>query len=328
MGTDRRLRLRAGWTSAAVGISVFAGKFGAWWLTGSSAIFADAMESVVNVAAAALLLISLYVAARPADEDHPYGHGKVEYFSAGMEGGLIAVAAILIALEAGRALIDGAAPRQLDVGLVVLAAMSVLNGGLGWFLLRTGRETSSPALIADGRHVLADVWTSAGVIAGMAAVWATGWVILDPLIALGVAAHVLREGWKLARDATAGLMNEADEDLLDSLTDVLETSREPSWIDIHQLRAWRAGADVHADMHVVVPRFFDAERLHGIHESVEEALVSRLRGGDAVVHFDPCRPHHCKGCALDSCPVRAEPFQSQAPLQRRWVTRDDTAAGS
>ncbi len=305
---------------------MFAGKFAAWWLTGSSAVFADAMESVVNVAAAALLLVSLYVAARPADEDHPYGHGKVEYFSAGMEGGLIAVAAILIALEAGRALISGQGPRQLDVGLVLLASMSVLNGGLGWFLLRTGRETSSPALVADGRHVLADVWTSAGVILGMAAVWATGWIILDPLIAFGVAAHVLREGWKLARDATAGLMNEADGELLDSLTDVLEQRRESSWIDIHQLRAWRAGADVHADMHLVIPRFFDAERLHTIHESVEDALVAELRGGDAVVHFDPCRPHHCKGCALEPCPVRAEAFQHQAPLQRVLVTRDDTVA--
>lgn len=326
MGADRRARLRAGWASALVGGTVLAGKFAAWGVTGSTAVFADAMESMVNVAAAMMLLGSLYIAARPADQDHPYGHGKVEYFSAGIEGALIAVAAVLIAIAAVRALIAGSLPRQLDLGLAIIFAMSALNAGLGWHLLRTGRDTGSPALVADGRHVLADVWTSAGVIAGMAAVWATGWAVLDPLVALAVAAHVLREGWHLARAAVQGLMDAADDQLLDALAGSLEESRAPAWIDVHGLRAWQAGADVHADLHLVVPRYYDASRLHGIHEDVESALARNVRGGDVVVHFDPCQPHHCKGCTIADCPVRGEDFDARPALERIRATRDDDSA--
>ncbi len=326
MGADRRQRLRAGWASAAVGTLVFGGKLLAWAVTGSTAVFADAMESVVNLVAAALLLVSLYIAARPADEGHPYGHGKVEYFSAGIEGTLIAVAAVLIGVEAARALVTGAAPQRLDLGLGLVAAASVGNALLGIYLLRVGRRTRSAALVADGKHILADVWTSAGVLIGMAAVWATGWARLDPLVALAVAAHVLREGWVLAKDAAAGLMDAADEDLLDRLTARLAASRQPGWIDVHGLRAWRSGADVHADLHLVVPRFYDAERLHGMHDAVEEALASDVESGDVVVHFDPCSPPYCKGCVVPDCPVRSSSFESRLPLDRVRAVRDDAAA--
>ncbi len=327
MGSDRSERLRAGWVSAAAGSAILASKLVAWLLTGSSAVFADAMESVVNVVAAGLLLMSLYVAARPADDDHPYGHGKVEYFSAGIEGTLIAVAAILIAVEATRALIQGSVPRQLDLGLGLLVVASVANGALGAYLVRVGRRTHSVALVADGRHVLTDVWTSAGVIVGIGVVWATGLHVLDPIVALGVAVHVLREGFKLAREATHGLMDAADEDLLDTLTGTLEAEWRPEWVDAHGLRAWRAGADVHADFHLVVPRYFDAERLHHIHDEVEEVIAEHVRGGDVVIHFDPCRPHHCKGCAQGDCPVRKDPFEGRPPFDRLRATRDDGAAG-
>lgn len=326
MGADRGERLRAGWASAGVGLVVFASKLAAWAVTGSAAVFADAMESVVNVAAAGLLLVSLYVAARPADEDHPYGHGKIEYFSAGIEGTLIAVAAVLIGVESIRALISGAVPQRLGIGLGLVVAASVGNALLGAYLLRTGRRTRSAALVADGKHVLTDVWTSAGVIIGMAAVWATGWARLDPLVALAVAAHVLREGWVLAKDAAAGLMDAADEDLLERLTTSLTSAREPGWIDVHGLRAWRSGADVHADLHLVVPRFYDADRLHGLHDAVERALHADVLAGDVVVHFDPCRPPYCKGCVMEGCPVRGAPYESRLPLDRRRAVRDDEAA--
>ncbi|MBW2240915.1 MAG: cation transporter [Deltaproteobacteria bacterium] len=325
MGADRQERLRAGWASAAVGASVFAVKLAAWIVTGSTAVFADAMESVVNVVAAALLLVSLYVASRPADEGHPYGHGKIEYFSAGIEGALIAVAAVLIAVESVGALISGASPQRIGLGLGLVVAASVANALLGVYLLRTGRRTHSAALVADGKHVLADVWTSAGVIVGMAAVWATGWARLDPLVALVVAAHVLREGWLLAKDAAAGLMDAADTDLLERLATTLGEQRQEGWIDVHGLRAWRAGADVHADLHLVVPRYYDADQLHGIHDAVEHALRNDVRAGDVVVHFDPCRPPYCKGCAMEDCPVRSAVFKSRLPLDRSQAVREDSA---
>ena len=326
MGADRRERLRAGWASAAVGTIVFSAKLAAWLVTGSTAVFADAMESVVNVVAAALLLVSLYVASRPADESHPYGHGKIEYFSAGIEGALIAVAAVLIGVESVRALISGATLQRVGLGLGLVVAASVANALLGFYLLRTGRRTRSAALVADAKHVLADVWTSAGVIVGMAAVWATGWARLDPLVALAVAAHVLREGWSLTKDAAAGLMDAADEDLLERLAQSLCKDREPGWIDVHGLRAWRSGADVHADLHLVVPRFYDADQLHGIHDAVERALGEDVLAGDVVVHFDPCRPPYCKGCVMEDCPVRSSAFESRLPLDRRQAVRDDAAA--
>ncbi|MCP3986416.1 MAG: cation transporter [bacterium] len=323
MGADRRERLRAGWAAAAVGAAVFATKLSAWVVTGSTAVFADAMESVVNVVAAALLLVSLYVAARPADEGHPYGHGKIEYFSAGIEGALIAVAAVLIGVESGRALISGAPLQRLGLGLELVIAASVANALLAFYLLRTGKRTRSAALVADGKHVLADVWTSAGVIIGMAAVWATGWARLDPLVALAVAAHVLREGWLLVKDAAEGLMDAADNDLLDRLAGALLEEREPGWIDVHGLRAWRSGADVHADLHLVVPRFYDADRLHGIHDAVELALENDVRAGEVVVHFDPCRPLYCEGCVMEDCPMRSSPLGSRLPLDRQQAVRED-----
>ena len=260
-------RLRAGRVSAGAAVLVLGTKVLAYVLTGSSAIFSDAMESVVNVAAAALLVWSLVVAARPADQDHPYGHGKVEFFTAGLEGSLILAAAVMIAIQAVRQLFTGEAPQQLPLGIAFLVGASVLNGALGVYLVRVGRRTESLALQADGRHVLADVWTSAGVITGLGVVAFTGIAVLDPLIALAVAAWVTREGATLVREAVRGLMDEADLELLDELATALEEERRPEWIDVHGMRAWRSGAEVHADFHLVVPRYFDAERLHAVHET-------------------------------------------------------------
>jgi len=311
-------RLRAGRVSLAVGVVVLASKVGAYLLTGSAAIFSDAAESVVNVAAAAMLIWSLAVAARPADRDHPYGHGKVEFFTAGIEGGLILVAAVMIVIHAGRELLVGVAPQQLDLGMILLVGAGVLNGGLGVYLNRVGHRTGSLALLADSRHVLADVWTSVGVLAGLAAVHVTGWTFLDPLIALAVAVWILREGAGLARIAVEGLMDAADEPLLDSLAAALDHDRPAEWIDVHGMRAWRSGAELHVDLHMVVPRYWDADGLHRVHDVVASRLIAVEHGvGDAVVHFDPCRPRHCSGCGVADCRVRELPC-----TERRAITRE------
>lgn len=324
---DLRQRTRAGGVSLAVGVLVFAGKLAAWWATGSSAVLSDALESVVNVAAASLLLYSLVVAARPADRDHPYGHGKVEYFSAGVEGALVAVAALVIVFEAVRALLAGPRVRNLDAGLVIVALLTGLNALLGAYLVRTGRRLRSVALVADGQHVLTDVWTSVGVILGLAAVRVTGWVVLDPLVAIAVAANILRTGWKLLRVAVGGLMDEADEDLVERVAAALEKAREPSWINAHGLRTFGSGALRHTDLHLTVPRYLDADELHGIHERVRNAVLDATgMPGDVLVHFDPCRPPHCRGCAMPDCPVRASSFEKRAPIGgRRVVAREDAA---
>ncbi len=327
-GLAARARLRAGWLALGTGAAVFAVKLAAWRLTGSAAVLSDALESIVNVVAAALLLFSLYVSVRPADRDHPYGHGKVEFFSAGVEGTLIGVAALWIAAEALRALWRGPAPRQLELGLGLVAAGTAANALVGWHLVRVGRRVRSLALVADGRHLLTDVLTSAGVLVGLAAVRVTGWVVLDPLVALAVALQILRTGWRLARQAVGGLMDEADPETLQNIVAALEGAREPWWIDAHSLRAWRSGAAEHVDLHLVVPRYFDADRLHGISEQVEKVA---LRGaglpGEVIVHFDPCRPRYCAGCPVEACPVRSAPFATRRPLTLERATREDEALG-
>jgi cation diffusion facilitator family transporter len=321
---DRGARIRAGRLSLGLGAVVFAAKLVAWQLTGSTAVLSDALESVVNVVAAALLLYSLHLASRPADRNHPYGHGKVEFFSAGVEGTLIAVAAALIVGEAVRQILSGVAPQRLDLGILLVTAATAGNAALGLYLIRTGRRAHSLALLADGRHLLTDVATSVGVIAGLAAVWVTGLAILDPLVALAVGLHILRVGWQLVRQAVGGLMDEAEPELLGAMVDALEKDRRPWWIDAHSLRVWRSGAVQHADLHLVVPRYYDADRLHRIDEEVEQRLLAAAgRPGEVIVHFDPCRPRHCRGCLMPDCPVRAHPAGARRPLTLERATRQD-----
>jgi cation diffusion facilitator family transporter len=326
---DYAARLRAGRLALGAGIAVFAVKLAAWWLTDSTAVLSDALESVVNVVAAALLLYSLHVSQQPADHNHPYGHGKVEFFSAGVEGTLVAIAAALIAVEALRQMLAGAAPQRLDVGLALVTAATGINIAVGLHLVRVGGRLHSMALVADGRHLLTDVATSAAVVVGLALVWATGVAILDPLVALGVAFHIVRVGWRLVRAAVGGLMDEAEPPLLTAMVAALEAKREPSWIDAHSLRAWRSGPVEHVDLHLVVPRYFDADRLHQIDEDVESVLLAATgHAGEAIVHFDPCRPRHCRGCAMEACPVREAPFAERRPLTLDRATRSDEALDS
>jgi cation diffusion facilitator family transporter len=321
---DHAARLRAGRLALGVGTLVFLGKAGVWLGTGSTAVLSDALESVVNIVAAALLLWSLAVAARPADRDHPYGHGKVEFFSSGVEGGLIAVAALLILGESARALWRGPDVRHLDAGTAALAVLTAANAGLGILLVRTGRRARSVALVADGQHVLTDVWTSVGVLLGLVAVRLTGWTPLDPLVAIAVAVNILRTGWKLVREAVGGLMDEADETLLGRVAEALEAGRRPWWIDVHSLRTFGSGALRHTDFHLAVPRYFDAERLHEIHEELRHVVLAATgMPGDVIVHFDPCRPRQCPACAMPDCPVRSAPLRERPRLTAEWAVRED-----
>lgn len=296
------------------GVLLLAVKFAAYAVTDSLAVLSDAAESLVNVGAALMLLGALRVAAMPADAGHPYGHGKIESFSAGAEGALIFIVALGIIYEAAAALWVGPELRNINLGLVIVLGAGAANAALGIYLLRAGRACGSLALEADGRHVLADAWTSAGAVAGLAAVWLTGWQVLDPLAALAVAAHLLLQGARIIKRAVDNLMDAASPALLRELAERLAAAREDSWIDIHDLRAWRSGAALHADLHAVVPRYYNAEQLHNIHGRVKDALLAGERAGGAVVHFDPCRPLHCPRCAMQDCPVRAAPPQPRPPI--------------
>jgi cation diffusion facilitator family transporter len=321
---DTRIRLRAGLISLAVGIALLGVKFFAYQLTGSTAVLSDALESIVNVVAALFALGSLLFAGRPADRNHPYGHGKIEYFAAAFEGGLIAFAAIMIIYEAAQAFVEPPDLQQLDLGLVITLGAGIANAVLGWFLVRTGKATESLTLIADGKHVLSDFWTSVGVVVGLLLVRLTGITWFDPLVAVLVGVNLGWTGVKLVRHAAGGLLDEEDTALIGKLVKTFDDFRLPGIIRIHHLRAIRSGRFTHVDAHLVVPEYWPVDRAHVLAESFEERVMSACGvEGEIVFHIDPCHRAYCAQCDVMDCPVRGAPFVARPPHTLDEAVRTD-----
>jgi len=284
--SDRLFRLL--WLSVAAAVATITLKTVAYLLTGSVGLLSDAAESVVNLVAAIVAMLALRFALKPADEEHAYGHQKAEYFSAGVEGTLVLVAAVTIGITAFGRLLDPQAIDSVGLGLAVSAAASLINLAVGFLLLRAGREERSIVVEADGRHLIADVWTSAGVIAGVAAVALTGWAILDPLIALAVAVNIVIAGLRLVRRSVGGLMDRAlDADDLAQIQAVLARYREQEGIDFHALRTRQAGSRAFASVHVLVPGAWTVQRGHDLVEQVEDDLRARLPHATIFTHLEP-----------------------------------------
>ena len=312
---DARVRLRAGLISLGVSVVLLGAKYTAYRLTGSTAILSDALESIVNVVAAVFALGGLVFAGRPADRNHPYGHGKIEFFSAAFEGGLIAFAAVLIMYEVAQSLIRGVEIEQFGAGLAIVTAAGLVNLALGLFLVRTGRRARSLTLVADGQHVLSDFWTSVGIVLGLVLVRLTGLAWLDPVVAALVALNLMWTGARLVRHAAGGLLDEEDTALLNRLLEVLDRRLGGGVIRVHQLRAIRSGRFHHVEAHLVVPEFWSIERAHELSETVAARVIEELGvEGELVFHTDPCHRSYCAMCDLDDCPVRREPFRGRAGL--------------
>ncbi len=321
---DARVRVRAGLISLAVSVVLLGAKYAAYRLTGSTAILSDALESIVNVAAAVFALGGLVFAGRPADRNHPYGHGKVEFFSAAFEGGLIAFAAVLIIYEVGLALIRGPEVRQIEAGLGIVLAAGLVNLLLGLYLVRTGRRYRSLTLVADGKHVLSDFWTSVGIVAGLLLVRATGLAWLDPVVAALVALNLMWTGVRLVRHAAGGLLDEEDTALLNRLLGALAAHVGQGVIRVHHLRAIRAGRFHHVDAHLVVPEFWSVDRAHELAETLAGRVIDELGvEGELVFHTDPCHRAYCAMCDLDDCPVRREAFQGRPGLTLEEAVQPD-----
>ena len=281
--------------SVAVATLTIALKTLAWWLTGSVGLLSDAMESLVNLASAAFALLMVKIAARPADEDHPYGHHKAEYFSAGFEGLMIIVAAAGIAWAALLRFHDPQPLQQVGVGLVLSVVSSALNGGLAWLMFQSGRAHRSMALEGDARHLMTDVWTSVGVVVGVGLVAATGWLWLDPVVAIAVAANILREGVHLMWKSSEGLMDRALEpEVLAQIDRTLEQFRHPT-IRFDHVSTRRSGKRRFVDMHMHMPAGWTLGRAAALRTSVEQALMSAIPGlrasiqllpSDVEAHFD------------------------------------------
>ncbi len=321
---DAAIRLRAGVLSLVVSVVLLAAKYQAYRLTGSTAILSDALESIVNVVAAVFAIGALIFAGRPADRNHPYGHGKIEFFSAAFEGGLIAFAAVVIIYEVVLSLLRGVDIRQLDVGATIIFVTALVNLALGWYLVRTGRKYASLALEADGRHVLSDFYTSTGIVAGLLLVRVTGIPSLDPLVAAVVAANLMWTGFRLVRHAAGGLLDEEDPELLSRVLQALRGYVGRGIIRVHHLRAIRAGRFHHVDAHLVVPEFWSVERAHEVAEDLAERVIRDLGvEGEMVFHTDPCHRIYCTMCDVDDCPIRREPFVGRPPLTLEEAVQPD-----
>jgi len=278
---------RFAWLSIAAALVTMALKALAYWLTGSVGLLSDAMESLVNLAGALMALAMLTVAARPPDADHPHGHGKAEYFSAGVEGALIVVAAVAIAVAAVDRLLRPRPLEQVGLGLAVSVAASVVNLGVALVLARAARAHRSATLKANAHHLLTDVWTSAGVLVGVVAVTLTGWLALDPLVALAVAVNIVVTGTRILRDSVAGLMDAAlppaDLKVLRELLD----GYAADGIEYHALRTRQSGARRFVSVHVLVPPEWTVQQGHDLLERIEADIRRALPPVTVDTHLEP-----------------------------------------
>lgn len=301
---------------AVFSLVLFAGKLWAWFLTNSVTILTDALESIVNVIAGFIGLYSVTLAAKPRDTNHPYGHSKVEFVSSAIEGVLIFISGLMIVYEAVMQLVDPQMIHRLDWGIIIISATGAINFFLGSVAVRTGLKHRSLTVESAGRHLQTDAYSTLAVVAGLLLLRMTDWRWLDSVVALAFSIVILVTGYRVIRRSLAGIMDEADETLIQDVVHVLQRYRKSQWIDLHNLRVIRFGNVMHVDAHMTLPWYYEVREAETeIHEL--EALIRREFGNavELFVHIDACMPYQCKLCALDTCTVRRETFSGQV----RWT---------
>ncbi len=295
-----------------LGVVLLCIKFFAYFLTHSVAILTDALESIVNVVAGFIGWYSLYVAFKPRDTDHPYGHGKAEFISATIEGTLISLAGIFIIIEATSNLLHPHPISELDYGIILIAISGIINFIAGKIAIKTGKQNNSMAITATGKHLVSDAYSTVGLLAGLTILFFTKIWWIDSAVAMLIALIILFTGYKIVRQGVAGIMDEADPGLLNKLVDVLNKSRRPNWIDLHNLRIIKYGSSLHVDCHLTLPWYFN---VHEAHVEID-ALANLIKAnfGDAMeifVHTDGCLEFSCKICSKENCNVRQHFFQQK-----------------
>lgn len=308
---------------AALSIILFLGKFWAWTITGSVTILTDALESIVNVLAGFIGLFAVVLAAKPRDANHPYGHGKIEFVSAALEGVLIIIAGFMVCYQAVDHLMHPTALQKLDWGIVLVAITGAANFFLGLYASRAGTKRRSATLQAAGKHLSTDAYNTIAVIVGLFLVKFTHWIWLDAAIALVFAGIIFVVGYKVLRKSLAGIMDEADVKLLQEVIDLLQEKRHEDWIDLHNLRVIQYGAVLHIDAHMTLPYYFEVRRAdEEVHEL--EQLIAEHFGGkvELFIHIDACRFYQCHLCAMPDCPVRQYPLEAQVKWTMNNVMTD------
>ncbi|KMQ63721.1 cation diffusion facilitator family transporter [Chryseobacterium sp. BLS98] len=309
---------------AIFGVILFIGKIIAWKLTNSDAVFSDAMESVVNVISAFMGLYSLHLAAKPKDEDHPYGHGKVEFVTSGIEGALIAIAGIMIIYEGVNSLIIGKTLAKLDLGIWIIAATAVINYLLGYISIKKGQAENSLVLVSSGKHLQSDTITTFGVVISLIIVYFTKIYWLDSVVALIFGLYIIYVGYKIVRKSLSGIMDEQDPDLLNQIIRVLEENRRTEWIDVHNMKIQQFGANLHIDAHITLPWYYS---LREAHDEMEKMIIllakNTKRSVEFNFHMDDCKPMSCPVCLIKDCPVREKDFVKRVEWTPENVTSVD-----
>lgn len=310
-----------------IGVALLGIKFFAWWMTASNAILTDAAESIVNVLAALLGLYSIYLSSQPRDQNHPYGHGKVEFISASVEGVLILIAGLVLIIKSVYNLVNPVEVSEITLGIYLVAFAGIVNFAFGTYLQNRGKQVNSLALEASGKHLRSDGWSSAGLVAGLVIYYFFPLWWLDSVLAIIFGGVIAISGYRILRRSVAGIMDEADIKLLNALVKKLNINRRDPWIDIHNFRVVKYGPQLHIDAHLTLPYYY---KLTDVHDEVEELnnMVDQHCGSsvEMFVHVDPCNPRACRYCAVEDCPFRKEPYTERIIWTMDVVTKNQQHA--
>jgi cation diffusion facilitator family transporter len=308
--SKKNVRLQR-WIAIASSLLLIA-KFGAYYITHSVSVLTDALESIVNVVAGFIGLYSLHVSAKPKDMDHPYGHGKAEFISAAVEGTLVFSAGAIIIYNAAKNILLPQPIQKIDTGIYLVGATAVINWILGFISLQQGRRNNSLALVASGRHLQTDTYSTFGIIIGLLLISVTGYMWIDGVVAIGFGLFIIYTGYKIVRKSLAGIMDEADMVLLKRMVDVINANRQDAWVDLHNLRVIKYGNVLHIDGHLTVPWYFNVNQAHEEIEILGKLI--RKDFGESLelfIHSDGCEYFQCPICDKKSCPVRQHEFTKE-----------------
>jgi cation diffusion facilitator family transporter len=314
------------WVRISLGISILLllVKFVAYYVTNSTAILSDALESIANVVAAAFASFSIFYSALPKDENHPYGHGKIEFFSAGVEGSLIILAGLFIIYQAIYNLFIIPELEMLPLGMLLISFTGIVNGIMGYLLKFKGKKLNSLTMIASGHHLMTDTVTSIALILGVFLIYLTQITYLDSVISIGFSVYILKSGYQMVRKSVAGLMDETDPEALNATIESINKARKSIWIDIHNLRVQQYGGDRHIDLHLTLPYYLNLKEVHEEVEQVEKVLEEIWQGHTEVfIHADPCIPKDCcHYCHVVDCAVRQSPNRTHIDWNSSNMTKN------
>ena len=307
---------------AIIGVLLFVGKLVAWRLTNSDAIFSDAMESIVNIIAAFLGLYSLYLASKPRDEDHPYGHGKVEFITSGIEGALVIFAGIIIIGQAIVSLLNKNILDRIDYGIFIVAITAVVNYVLGYLSFKKGKTENSLVLKSSGKHLMADTVTTLGVVASLLVVYFTKIYWIDSLVAILFGLYIIFVGYKIVRKSLSGIMDEANPDMLRKLSSFLNEHRKPTWIDLHNTKIQQHGSHLHLDAHLTLPWYFELREAHKEMEELVKLIAKNSeRNIEFNFHMDDCKSFSCEICQVENCSARQHQFIKKITWDEKSISQ-------